>query len=107
MLAGASLEFGALAGIGLMGGVYVACRVIGKISGALAGGVMGGADAFTRRWTGIALLPQAGVALGMALIASNRFPEHAQVVLSVVVSTTVLFEVVGPALTRLILRRAP
>jgi Kef-type K+ transport system membrane component KefB len=107
MLAGASLEFGALAGIGLMGGVYVVCRAIGKISGALAGGVMGGADAFTRRWTGIALLPQAGVALGMALIASNRFPEHAQVVLSVVVSTTVLFEVVGPALTRLVLRRAP
>ena len=46
-----------------------------------------------------------GVAIGMSLIAANRFPEYSQVILSVVISTTVLFELAGPAFTRLALKK--
>lgn len=58
------------------------------------------ADALTRRWMGIALMPQAGVALGMALVAAQRFPDLSNIILPVVIGATVLFEVIGPVLTR-------
>jgi hypothetical protein len=54
---------------------------------------------------GVALLPQAGIAIGMALLASNSFPEYRQVLLPVVISTTIFFEIIGPVLTRLALAR--
>jgi hypothetical protein len=55
---------------------------------------------------GLALMPQAGVALGMALVAAQRLPELAALVLPMVIATTTFFELVGPVLTRLALRRA-
>jgi hypothetical protein len=67
---------------------------------------MGRADSKTRCWMGFALLPQAGVAMGMALVASSRFPEYQQVLLTVVISSTVFFEIIGPVFTRAALRRA-
>lgn len=106
VLAGASLEFSTLGDIGLIGSVYVLCRVAGKVLGAWLGGSYSGAGRETRSWMGIAMLPQAGAAMGMALVATNLLPEYRQVVLSVVISTTVLFELIGPAFTRLALRRS-
>ena len=94
----------ATGGPGLIGGVYVLCRVAGKILGAWLGGSYSGAGRETRRWMGIAMLPQAGAAMGMALVATNLLPEYRQVILSVVISTTVFFELIGPAFTRLALR---
>lgn len=106
VLAGASLDFSLIGAIGLIGTVYVICRVLGKILGAEFGGRCGGAGAAWRRWTGVAMLPQAGAAMGMALVATSRFPEHRQLLLTLVISTTVLFEIIGPVFTRLALRRA-
>ena len=104
VLAGASLEFSALRDIGLIGAVYVVCRIAGKVLGAWLGGRHGRAREETRRWMGVAMLPQAGAAMGMALVATNLLPEYRQVILSVVISTTVFFELIGPAFTRLALR---
>ena len=104
VLAGASLELSALRDIGLIGAVYVVCRIAGKVLGAWLGGSHGRAREETRRWMGVAMLPQAGAAMGMALVATNLLPEYRQVVLSVVISTTVFFELIGPAFTRLALR---
>ncbi len=53
---------------------------------------------------GLALLPQAGVAMGMALVASNHFPEYRQLLLSVIISTTIFFELIGPVITNRILK---
>ena len=55
---------------------------------------------------GLALMPQAGVALGMALVATQRIPELADTLLPIVISATVFFELLGPVLTRLALKRA-
>jgi len=46
------------------------------------------------------------VAIGMALLAAQRFPESAPVVLTVVVASTVILETVGPVFTRLAIRSA-
>jgi len=105
VLAGASLEPSMLKEIGLIGVAYITARMAGKLLGARLGGRMGNADKTTRCWMGFALLPQAGVAMGMALVASNRFPEYQQVLLTVVISSTVFFEIIGPVFTRAVLRR--
>ncbi len=106
VLAGATLEIDALREIGVIGAAYVLARMVGKIAGGWLGGRIGAADANTRQWIGVALLPQAGVAIGMGLIAASRYPEYSQLILTVVVSTTVVFELLGPPLTRLALLKA-
>jgi Kef-type K+ transport system membrane component KefB len=105
VLAGASLELNALNEIGLIGSAYVICRACGKYLGALLGSHISGALRPIKKWIGVALLPQAGVVIGMALVAANQFPDHRQVLLSVVITSTVLFEIIGPILTRLALER--
>jgi len=79
----------------------------------LAGRALGGALAvrFTRRKQetlprniGLALTPQAGVAIGMALLAAARFPEFGNTILPVVVASSIIFELVGPVLVRRVLK---
>ena len=106
VLAGALLEFSTLKDIGLIGSVYVVCRIAGKVLGAGLGSRFSLSNGASSRWIGVAMLPQAGAAMGMALVATSLLPEYRQVVLSVVVSTTVFFELIGPTFTRLALRRA-
>ena len=84
----------------------VLLRVGGKILGATLGSLCSGADQKTQSWMGVALLPQAGIAIGMALVASNDFPEYRHILLPLVISTTIFFEIIGPVFTRLAMARA-
>ncbi|MGB5329983.1 MAG: cation:proton antiporter [Gammaproteobacteria bacterium] len=106
VLAGASLEFDALGAIGVVGAVYILCRTLGKYLGAWVGGYLSNSGQDDRLWMGVALLPQAGVAIGMALVASNRFPEYRQIMLPIVIASTIVFEIIGPVFTRLAIQRA-
>ncbi len=106
VLAGASLEVAALAHAGSWLGAYVSLRLVGRLAGGWLGGALPPIAPDVRRWMGIALLPQAGVALGMALVAAQRFPELGESILPVVVAATVVFELVGPIGTRLALEKA-
>lgn len=105
VLAGASLEFDALAEVSLIGAIYIVCRAAGKIFGAWLGAYLCGAPKKVRYWMGVAMLPQAGVEIGMALIAANQFPEYRQLILSLVISATIFFELIGPPLTQFAIRR--
>jgi Kef-type K+ transport system membrane component KefB len=105
LLAGAALHMEALAQIGLLGAGYIGLRVVGRILGTRLGGWLSDTDPVTRRWIGLALLPQAGVAIGMALLASQRFPEFKDIILPVVLGSTVIFELLGPVVTRRVLIR--
>lgn len=104
VLAGASLEFDAIPAVGLVGGAYIVLRAAARISGGWLGGHFAGAPSNTNRWIGLALMPQAGVAVGMALLAAQRFPESAATILPVVIGSTVLFEIFGPITARMALR---
>ena len=90
----------------MIGAVYILCRAFGKYVGARLGSELAHADKATKDWMGVALLPQAGVAIGMALVAANHFPEHRHTLLPIVIGSTVFFELVGPVFTRLALKRA-
>jgi Kef-type K+ transport system membrane component KefB len=106
VLAGLKLELGALATLGLIGVTYIVTRGLGLIAGGFVAGRLAGASAGVRRRIGWCLLPQAGVALGFALLVQEQLPDLGKTVLPLVIATTVLFEVFGPLLARWQLRRA-
>ncbi len=99
---GAAADPAALFDAGALLAAYVLLRAAGRIAGA----ALAGRDAPSRRWMGLALMPQAGVALGMALVAAQRLPDLAPSLLGVVIAGTVLFEITGPVCTRLALAGA-
>lgn len=105
-LAGASLEIHAIREVGIIGGAYILARSLGKYLGGRLGSILGGASKRTQRWVGTALLPQAGVAIGMALVASNQYPEYRQALLPIVIGSTVFFEIFGPIFTRMAIRKS-
>ena len=107
VLAGASLEIGALPAVGLIAAVYILCRSAGKLGGAWLGIKIAGATPQRLDWIGAALLPQAGIAIGMALVASNHFPHYHQVMLPIVIASTIVFEIIGPVFTRYAVRHSP
>lgn len=105
VLAGASLDLDQLGSVWVLGVGYVVLRVLGKVIGCIAGGRLAGFEPGTSRWLGAAMLPQASVAIGLTLLAADRFPDIADDLVPLVVATTVLFELVGPVFTSLALRR--
>lgn len=100
LLAGASLHIGKLQAVGWIGGAYILARIAGLCCGSALFGRLAGAGPLVRRWMGLSLLPQAGVALGLALLASQSFPEFRDIILPVVIGSTVIFEIIGPVITR-------
>ena len=59
-----------------------------------------------KKYLGYTLVPQAGVAIGLSLLASRLFPECAQTIRAVVLSATFIYELVGPAITKVVLQKA-
>lgn len=106
VLAGASLEFDSIGQISVIGAIYILCRALGKICGAWIGATLCRAPMEVRRWIGMAMLPQAGVEIGMALMAASQFPEYRQLILSLVITATIFFEIIGPPLTQFAIKRA-
>ena len=106
VVAGASLELGMLKEIGYLGVAFIVLRCAGKYFGAWIGVVISAPDDKPMRWMRFALLPQAGVSIGMALVAVSRFPEYQQSLLTLVIGSTVFFELVGPIFTRISIRQA-
>lgn len=96
VLAGATLNPSDLATFGLAGLGYVVFRVLGRVLGGLLGGRISGAPKRQGPYFGAAMLPQAGVAIGMALAASERFPEYAPSLMALSIGTTIAFELIGP-----------
>ncbi len=106
VLAGANLEIGLLKGIGITGIIYIFFRTTGKTVGSVWGGYIVKVEENIRRYLGLGLLPQAGVALGCALIAKNDFPEVGGMIFTTIVATTVIYELIGPLCTKYALQKA-
>ena len=106
ILAGASLDIDALRVAGSITVAYVLARCAGIYVGTRVGARLLGAPTVVRRWLGTMLFPQAGVAIGMALLASQRFPELTSLLLPAVLASTIFLEIVAPIITRQALRAA-
>lgn len=106
VLAGANLEIDLLASMGYIALLYIILRCAGKIGGAYAGGLVVGTGKNVRNYMGFALIPQAGVALGLALLAKANFPQMGDAIFATIMATTVLYELFGPMATRYALLKA-
>ena len=105
VLAGASFHFSSLQFIGAVGLTYILLRTLSRIAGGWIGAHLAGMPKGHQRWIGAALIPQAGVALGMALIAGNYLPDIRETLLTTVIGTTVVFEIAGPIATQIALNQ--
>lgn len=106
LLAGASLEIEALWQAGAIGVAYILLRITGRLIGSWLGAKWANCPNPHFHWMGLAMLPHAGIPIGMALVAIQHFPEHQHTLLAVILGATVIFELVGPSLTRHMIRQA-
>jgi Kef-type K+ transport system membrane component KefB len=106
VIAGAELDLSRVPAMGLLGVVYIAGRAGGKFAGATLAARRLGLEPAIRNFLGFALQAQAGLAVGLTLTVNARYPEFAPVVSTVVLSSVVVFEMIGPASTRFALIRA-
>lgn len=106
VLAGAALEIEALMTLGTAGIGYVVLRVLSRLVFGWLGAWAGAAPVQERLLYGPALLPQAGVAVGMALIAAQNFPDWRDTIMALTIGTTVLFELIGPPAALWAIRRS-
>jgi NhaP-type Na+/H+ or K+/H+ antiporter len=108
VLSGAELEL-TIFGNGLIvlaGVVYIAFRSLGKYFGAAFSAKLANSEPNIQKYLGITLLPQAGVALGMALKAKETLLGAGLVIENIVLFSVLVYELVGPFLTKLALTKA-
>ncbi len=133
-LAGSHLEVRQLLSLGVVGALYILARSGGKIIGAAAGAKIGNVEEKIRRYLGLGILSQAGVAIGLSLIIRHEFmmlaeKHHADIdafaqahpelslamydpsyiagaVITTITATCIFFEIVGPVCTKIALDRA-
>ncbi|MBD3418994.1 MAG: hypothetical protein GF398_02635 [Chitinivibrionales bacterium] len=119
-LAGANLHVAALPSLGLLGIFYVIGRALGLIGGARIGAIIGNVQPVIRKFVGLGILSQAGVAIGLSLIVKHEFSGIGAVgeqgetsgsilgatVITTITATCILFEIVGPILTKFALGKA-
>ena len=108
VLSGAELELSvlgdlAIVGIGL---AYIVTRSLGKYLGAYISAKAVHCEPLIQRYLGITLLPQAGVALGMSVTVAQTLGAEGQMVRNIVLFGVLIYELVGPTLTRIALTKS-
>lgn len=107
VVSGMRLELGSFATLGLMGVAYFLIRIVGKYLGAYLGCLAARAPRGVRNCLGLALIPQAGVAIGLAFLGERILPpETGEMLLTVILSSSVLYELIGPACAKFALFRS-
>ena len=106
VISGAGFEISALSGIGVIGLLYVIVRVIGKMLGAWFGGKITKQEEKICKYLGPTLMPQAGVALGLIVVAGNLIPEYAAQIRVIVLCSTFIYSIIGPVAAKLALEKS-
>ena len=118
VLAGAHIQFGKIGSqiVVTMIIVFTVFRVAGKMLGSWFGARYSGAPVAVRKYLGICLLPQAGVAIGLAILAGHQFESDlgpilpgmtlGDVIIMVVMTATFVAEIVGPILVKVGVKKA-
>lgn len=112
-LAGARLQVDILPQVGILGLIYISARLAGKILGSQLGfrlckylpGSCDNLDTSTRKYLGFALTPQAGVAVGLALLAEQELPLPEDVTVTVILGSIIFFQIIGPFMLDIALKK--
>ena len=108
VLSGAELELSVFADIAIVGigVVYVLARSLGKYFGAFTSAKAVKCEPNIVKYLGITLLPQAGVALGMAIKAKESLGADGAIVANITLFAVLIYELIGPLLTKISLQKA-
>lgn len=106
VIAGAHLQLGLLKSLGAVGLAYILARLIGKLGGAYIGTRLGGLPVTYQQRIGFGLLAHAGLAIGLVLSLSRRYPELGTELSTIVLGAILLYEIVGPIAVRSVLLRS-
>ena len=90
----------------VIGLVYILGRCVGKYFGALLSSTMMKCSHTVRKYLGITLFPQAGVALGMVVSAQALGAEYGALIRNIILFSVLVYELIGPLLTKISLQRA-
>jgi Kef-type K+ transport system membrane component KefB len=104
---GADLKTEVLGIVGIIGAIYVLFRVAGKFAGAWLGAKISHAEPKVSKYLGWTLIPQAGVAIGLSLIATQVLnAEMGSKIRAIVLCATLIYELIGPLITKTALKKA-
>lgn len=117
VLSGASLDLSIFANkdaallVIIVASIYIVSRVAGKYCGASIGANITHSEDTVKKYLGLALIPQAGVAIGLATTANKLFKEAgesstASLVLAVILTSTLIYELIGPLTSKFALTKA-
>jgi len=105
---GLKIDFSKFASIWSVVIIYCVARSIGKIAGCSLGGVLARAERKVTKYLGIALLNQAGVAVGLAFLASQELSLHGlgNIIITLMATTTAVFQLLSPLGTQFAIKKA-
>ncbi len=107
VLSGMRLDLPSLATAGVIGVTYFFVRIAGKYAGACAGARLCGYPRSVTRYLGLALTPQAGVSIGLAVLGQRMLPPaEGSLLTTVILSSAVLYELTGPACALFALKKS-
>ena len=94
--------------------IYLIFRVVGKYLGAFTGAVITRCEPQVKKYLGLTLIPQAGVAIGLATTASNLFgasedpiiKQTGALIIAIILSSTLVYELIGPLVSKFALTKA-
>lgn len=105
-LSGADLNIAIIRSVGIVGCAYVIFRIVGKVCGAYIGAKICHAEENVQKYLGFTLIPQAGVAIGLASTAMSVVPEFGPQIQTIILCGTVIYEIIGPLTTKMALKKA-
>jgi len=100
VLAGLHFDLSVIKVAGILALLIVLSRYFGKYFGARAGATISHAPDEIKKYLGLALLPQAGVAIGLVLLAKSAFPSFGAIMVNAVLASVIINELVTPPLTK-------
>jgi Kef-type K+ transport system membrane component KefB len=117
IFAGAHLDIGLFTSVIGVCSLYFITRATGKVAGASLGGMIGKAPAAVKKYVGLSLIPQVGVAVALALSVKRMFGDPsgpygeegakmAELIINILLFSTIITESIGPLLTKFALKKA-
>ena len=108
VLAGTHINVQLMLAVGVGGTAYAVARAMGKYGATTLGAYLAHASPLVKKWMGISLFPQAGIAVGLTFVVESipEFAPFSKNVTAIVLGSVVIYEVVGPILTDLGIRKS-
>ena len=107
VFSGVELDISVLTTVGVIGMVYVVFRVLGKVFGAKSGAILTKQDTSIKKYLGWSLMPQAGVAIGLSLVATHVLTtDLGSQIKAIILASSVIYGLIGPIVTKYTLQKA-